>query len=131
MNHRSTLGLFDAFAQGVVEPPASSDYPHSYRWTWSVSVYVDHAWRVVAEAPESTRSVAVHIDATCHATASQTAMLELWQGVHEVAGTGLASAQVRIDAVFQRHPVPTVMNFVNDAHIARKHPIGASARRGA
>jgi len=86
------LNLLEAIAQGVIEAPAGDDHPDAGRWHWFADLYAHRSWGLVAAIDGFPRLAADHIAAACRDTATNTATLEHWQAIANIARTARTAA---------------------------------------
>ena len=86
------LNLFEAIAQGVIEAPAGDDHPAADRWHWFADLYADRSWGLVAAIDGFPRLAADQIAAACRDTATDTATLEHWQAIADLASRARTAA---------------------------------------
>ncbi|MCD2114604.1 hypothetical protein LQ384_26225 [Rhodococcus rhodochrous] len=86
------LNLFEAIAQGIIEAPAGDDHPNADRWQWFADLYANRTWGLVAAIDGFPRLAADQIAAACRDTATDTATIEQWHAIADIARTARTAA---------------------------------------
>jgi hypothetical protein len=93
MKPSTHMNLFEAIAQGLIETPASDDHPAADRWHWFADLYSNRTWGVVSAVRGFPHMAAEQIAAACRDTAAETASIDHWHAIAELARTACISAQ--------------------------------------
>ncbi|WP_058037146.1 hypothetical protein [Rhodococcus sp. KB6] len=95
MTNYSPSALLEAYAQGLLEPPASDAHVAAHRWSWFADLYADPTWGLATAIPDFPPIAADQAANACRAMATQTATAEQWSAIETLSVAGLASAHSR------------------------------------